>query len=105
MIPRPGLALVRPVVTQDTLPGGRIILTENVRKYTAMAQAELLDIGTPADAEDYQWQDLEEGESAWEELSGLQPGAWLLVRNRVWVEADVPDVFLLRHEDILAVLG
>lgn len=105
MTPRPGLALVRPVTTAETLAGGKIILTETTRAYTAMAQVELVTIGTEADTEDYQWVDLEEDESCWEELRDLQPGAWLLLRNRTLLETDVPDQYLIRHEDILAVLG
>lgn len=105
MIPRPGLALVRPVQTAESLPGGRILLTQNTRAYTAMGQVELVTVGTEADAEDYAWVDLEEGESSWDELATLRPGAWLLLRSRVLIETTMPDRFLVRHEDIVAVLA
>lgn len=103
LIPRPGLALVRPVVTAETLPGSRIILTENVRRYTAMAQVELVDIGTAAEPDDYQWG--EDEDSRWDELQRLQPGAWLLLGARSQIETTDPDLFLIRHEDIAAVLA
>lgn len=103
MIPRPGLALVRPVTTSETLPGSKIILTENVRRYTAMAQCELVTIGTEAEPDDYQWG--EDEESRWDELQRLEPGAWLLLGSRAQIETDQPDLFLIRHEDIVAVLA
>ena len=103
LAPRPGLALVRPVQTAESLPGGKIILTENVRRYTAMAQVELVAIGSEAEADDYQWG--EDEDSRWDELQRLQPGAWLLLGSRSQIETTDPDLFLIRHEDIVAVLA
>ena len=104
LIPRPGLALIRPVTTQDTLPGGRIVLTANTKQYLIGQQAELLDIGTRAEDDDYQYED--EADNPWEsQLRHLRGGDWLLLRHRTWIPTDVPERFLVRHEDILAKLN
>lgn len=97
MRPRPGLALVRPITVAETLPGGRIILTENTREFLTAQQVELVDIGREADWEDYTW---EEDDRDWDSLKDLQPGRWLLLKHRTWIPTDVDDLFLVRHEDI-----
>lgn len=101
VVPRPGLALVRPIRAAETVPGGCIVLTQNTRDFLTAQQVELLDIGRAADPEDYLW---DEEEHAWTDLAPLQPGRWLLLRHRTWIPTDVDGLLLVRHEDILAVL-
>lgn len=101
LIPRPGLALVRPIAVAETFPGSPIILTENTRDFLTTGQAELVAIGPEAHPDDYTW-DAED--AYWTDLQGLQPGRWLLLRHRTWLPTDVPDRYLVRHEDIIALL-
>lgn len=99
--PRPGLALIRRVQTQDTVPGGLIWLTDNTREFLTAGQAEIVDIGSRERLEDED----ESDEQVWEEIQGCGPGTWVLLRHRTWIETDQEDLFLVRHEDILALLG
>ena len=99
--PRPGLALIRRVKTMDTVPGGRIWLTENTREFLTSGQAEIVDVGSRERLDDAD----ETGEQVWAEIAHLSPGSWVLLRHRTWIETDMPDLFLVRHEDILALLG
>lgn len=101
LIPRPGLALIRPIRVAETFPGSSILLTENTREFLTTGQAELVSIGMEADREDYTW---EEDEYGWDDLVGLTEGRWLLLRHRTWIPTDEPDLYLVRHEDIIALL-
>lgn len=100
-VPRPGLALIRRITTGDTVPGGVIVLTEATRDFLTAGQCELIDIGSREPLEDPD----ETEEQVWPELETLRSGAWLLLRHRTWIETDRDDLFLVRHEDILAVLS
>lgn len=101
MIPRPGLALIRRPAIADTIPGGRIVLTENTREFLTLGQAELVSMGREAAPEDRTWAN--EEDHCWEELARVPVGAWLLVAHRTWIPTDTDDIYLIRHEDILGV--
>ena len=94
-------ALIRRVATHETVPGGAIWLTDNTREFLTAGQAEIVDIGTKELLEDEE----EQEEQVWEEIEHLLPGAWVLLRHRTWIETDEDELFLVRHEDILALLG
>jgi hypothetical protein len=99
IVPRPGLAVIRRIKAAQTMPGGRILLTENTRDFLTAGQAELVTIGTAGEPDEDA-----EGQ-VYDELSHLASGAWLLLRHRTWIETDEPDLFLVRHEDIIGVLA
>ena len=99
--PRPGTALVRPIQTRETLPGGRIVLTQTMRDSMTANQMELVAMGIPAprDEPDPDLDCLDR------QLQSLSPGAWLVVKPRTWIELDsTHTLFLLPHEAIVAVL-
>lgn len=52
MTPARGLVLVRLADTEETLPGGRILLTQNVREEMASYQVEIVSVGAPEICQD-----------------------------------------------------
>lgn len=98
LTPLPGRALIRMVQTEETLPGGRIILTDPVRQAIALQQGELVAVGeSPPDL-------VEDEYPHHAELTRLESGAWLLLRSRSWMETDVPGLYVIRQQDILATM-
>lgn len=95
--PRHGLALVRPVKTQETVPGGLLWLTHNTREFLTAGQAEIVAVGKMSPLEPD-----EEPEADVYEMEDLHPGTWVLLRHRTWIETDQDDLFLVRHQDIMA---
>lgn len=101
--PRAGAALVRPIQTAETLAGGSIILTSNVRDSMTANQMELVAMGPPPEREPDDDPDLLVLDR---QLQGLAAGAWLVVKPRTWIELDSTHaLFLLPQEAIVAVLG
>lgn len=100
MRPTPGRILVKPVETAETLAGGLIVLTENVREAWTVGQAEVVAVGPP--------QPCTNEDCARVHLDGhhplderLQPGAWVLCKPRRFVET--PDGWLVTQDDIVGV--
>jgi hypothetical protein len=69
IVPRPGLALIRRIKAAQTMPGGRILLTENTRDFLTAGQAEIVTIGTAGEPDEDA-----EGQ-VYDELSHLASGA------------------------------
>ena len=82
--PLRGRVLCQPVLTEETLPGGVIVLTDDRRAQMTSQQAEVVAVGADVD--------------------GLQPGDWILHKDfaRCFVGQD--DLFTLLDDDILAKL-
>ena len=98
--PLAGRCVVRKIATEETLPGGRIILTKAVQEAMILQQAELVAVGPDEIYDDPD----DAAESHWPELSQLQQGAWLLMKSRSWIETDMPDLWIVRHGDIIATI-
>ena len=117
MIPARGLLLVRPVETDDTLPGGRIMLVADTRERMTTYQCEVVAVGEPVVCED---EDCERGHlgpdvivanGARTEFPRVHPcfaalGAWLLVRPRSYIEGPVPErkEWFVHQDNVLAIL-
>ncbi len=61
-------------------------------------QAELVAIGPPEVSDDPE-------DETWPLDERLQPGAWLLTKFRYWVPTDDPALFVIRQQDIVAILS
>lgn len=86
MIPARGLCLLRPVQTQETMGGGKIVLLENTREKMTFLQAEVVSVGEPALCEDDDCErDHGTGPTKLHPCS-LQPNDWVLVEPRQYVE-------------------
>lgn len=105
-VPAPGLVLIRRPAIADTLPGGRIVLSEKtVRNWTAQ-QAEIVAVGAPAfpdDPDDYPDPLNDDGTIPLDER--IVPGAWVLTRFRSWVATDTDGEYVCRQADLLGVFG
>lgn len=113
--PARGLCLVRAAVTEETIPGGRILLPQSVREDMAAYQFEVLAVGLDAYCED--WDDCERPHFPMPVHRGepmrihpkphnLIPGAWVVVKHRSLAPSDDPHgkTFYVRQDDVLAVL-
>lgn len=119
-----GRCIVRKVVTEETLGGGKIILTEATRERMTGQQVIVESVGTPEVCKDKKCQrphfrdgvvtDSDESGDVWvarvREFNthapppSLKAGAWCLVRPRAFVSlSDTEDLYLVKHSDILAI--
>lgn len=126
MTPARGLVLVRLADTEETLPGGRILLTQNVREELAAYQCEVLAVGEPDFCENKKCDRDHEYEGVpcdcpldyigpcptpslkYHIISDLLVvGAWCVVKHRSFVPSDDPHgkTFYVRQDDVLAVLS
>lgn len=116
--PKRGTLLVRPCQTQETVPGGAILIPESSRQQFAAYQVDVLAVGQPEFCEDEDCgRPHERGEwvSEWDSFPRtdlvhpidprLCPGAWALVSPRSYIPTDEPDVFLVKVDDVVAVIG
>lgn len=105
MTPARGKLLVRPVETPETLPGGRIILTEPTRHTLTSQQAEVVAIGAPSRCDD---DDCERPHNTVTDHRchplRLELGAWVLLAHRALTETDQLGLFVCSQDDVLAVL-
>ena len=127
--PRRGTALVRPCATQETLPGGRIIIPQSSREQFAAYQVDILAVGEPEFCGElweanHLWADEECDCEREHELVDtpspddpygfhfahpidprIRPGAWAIVSPRSYLATGTPNEYLVSVEDIEAVLG
>ena len=82
--------LCKPIITEETLPGGRLLLLEDTRSHLSRNQAEIVAVGTRD--EDGPCDDR------------LKPGDWVLLRDFAKASLNDTDEFLVREDDILAVI-
>ena len=119
MRPARGNLLVREVETSETLPGGRIVLPEQVREHFSAMQYEVVGVG---DAEVCkEWEDCDRRHAV---ISGfmLTPaetaqlaryhildeqvleGAWVLTKPRVAIDTGMDGLYIIRQDDVVGVL-
>ena len=106
--PTRGRLLVKPVDTNETLAGGRIVLPEGTRTHWSMGQYEIVAVG------DAPYCDDDECErphvrffdaNVHEVDSRIQEGAWVLTRPRTAIDAGERDRFFVSVEDVIGVFG
>ena len=102
MTPARGKLLLRRVTTEETLPGGRILLPVGVRDELTSDQMEVLAIGAAPICKN---EDCERPHTA---LRGhavpTEPGSWILVRQRSLVDAGQDGLYVCEQDDVLAVI-
>lgn len=114
-MPARGKVLVRRVETLETLPGGRIVLTEATREGLTAQQAEIVAVGYPMRCAAFP--DCERPhEAAFHAPPGrfsdephyhprpVTVGQWVLLAPRSLVETDEPGLYVVSQDDVLAVL-
>ena len=118
LTPARGLVLVRPVQTPETLPHGRIVLTETTRDTLTAGQMEVVAIGAPSICEDADCERPHQAETpgiaphwhrfGWEDAKGyflrVQAGDWVLIRHRSLLPTHQTGLFCCAQDDVLAVL-
>lgn len=118
VIPARGIVLVKRVETEETLPGGRIIIPQKAREEFASHQVEVVAVGEPEicrDDDDATCTRLHvvepwwcgEGEDVVHPIDPrIKPEAWVMVKPRSLVDAGTLErnLFFVRLEDILCVL-
>lgn len=111
--PARGRVLVKPVETHDTIPGGRIILTQNARADFARYQMEVVDVGEPEICEDEDCDRFHWSERSGDEIRNIHPidervlpGAWCIVKPRSLFDAghETERLYFVRQTDVLGVL-
>lgn len=124
MKPARGVLIVKPIETEETLPGGLIVLTENARKDWAQWQMEVVAVGLPAICEKpkrcerpHHWSRMTDpqgwiigpadlGDANHLTDPRLVPGAWVIVKPRATVPVSPDsDESIVRVDDVVAVLA
>lgn len=113
MIPARGNLLVRPVETEEVMPGGRIILTQNAREDMAAHQMEIVGVGLAEVCEDRDECDRRNHlklhgmpNKYWHSVDErLKPGAWCYIRPRSLIDACHPTkkLYFIKQSDVMAV--
>lgn len=110
-----GLCLVKYVETQDTLPGGKVVLVDDARRNLARYQVEIVDVGPPEICEDRDSCPLpaylhafDDPPNEWVHVrltnGRLSPGAWAIVRPRSMFATSVEsDLYVVKQRDVVGV--
>lgn len=99
MTPARGKLFVRPVETPESLPGGRIVLTEATRKDLTAQQAEVIEVGKPWICRDLDCERIHFG--SWH-LCDVHDGDWVLLAPRCLVETDTLNLYVCAQDDVIA---
>lgn len=102
MTPARGLALIRRPTVANSL--GKIQLLDKTVTGWSLGQAILVALGPPIKPEDPDDYDGELVNGEVLQDPRLTEGAWILTRFRSWFPSDDPDLFVIRQEDIVAIL-
>ena len=109
MIPARGLLLVRPVETDEMLPGSRILLVSDTRERMTTYQCEVIARGPYAACDDEDCarpHAITGAEQTRVHPCPVRLGAWLLVRPRSYIEGPVPErkEWFVHQDNVLAIL-
>lgn len=126
MIPRRGLLLVKPVETEETNSGGRIVLIADTRERMTANQCEVIAVGAPAECDPersraerkcertHEYEDCQtcrtqgDGCAAVTRIhpSPARVGDWLLVRPRSYIDSPHPErkEWFVHQDDVIAIL-
>src|ERR1041385_3799902 len=110
MYPARGRCLVRKVETQETIPGGRILLPESVREGMTGQQVEVVAVGLEPICDDHDCERLHVGcpngcFDGRRHPCQVASGAWAIVAPRSLVEADEDGLYVIAQDDVLAVIA
>lgn len=116
LTPQRGLLLVRPVDTDETLPGSHIILTANTRDAIAAHQCEVLAVGEPAECDPTRSRAerrCERTHHMWVTADGeyrshgamVDVGDWILIRPRSALDSPHPEQkqWFVHQDAVLAI--
>lgn len=98
MIPARGLLVVTPIDSEERFPGSRVILTPITRERMTSTQWEVVAVGKPTLCDT----SCDCGESP--EVPDVEPGDWIVTLPRAAVTTPCDIHFLVRYEDVVAVL-
>lgn len=106
------MVLVKRIETAETLPGGKIVLTERTRQDLTSHQMEVLAVGEPAYCIDPDCQRCNElmgkvlypGAFVLVHPCAAEVGDWVLVAHRSLSETDQDGIFICSQDAVLAVL-
>lgn len=103
--PARGRVLVRPVETDETLPGGRIVIPSESRERLASHQVRIEAVGEPDICEDPGSCVRQHAHDTHPTNPAITPGAWAIVTPRSFVDAGSVDgkLYFVRIADIQAV--
>lgn len=109
-LPARGRVLLKKPETEETMPGGLIVIPESSRNKIAANQFEILDVGAPefcsfpddCDQLVHKFLTLKDCVHPIDER--IKKGAWCVVRPRALVDAG-DDTYLVRQTDVLAILA
>lgn len=110
MTPARGKLFVRPVETPESLPGGKILLTESTRKDLTAQQAAVVALGDFPYCDDLEcerehWsKEPQPGVYHGRHFFHAKVGSWVLLAPRCLVETDEPNLYVCSQDDVLAVL-
>lgn len=107
MNPARGMVLVKPIETAESLPDGKILLTERTRQDLTSHQMEVLTVGEYAMCEDTDCERPHYWEVAFQprlHRCNIKVGDWVLVAHRNLSETDTDSVFICSQDAVLAVL-
>lgn len=115
MIPARGKLFVKLIETGETLPGGKILLTDRIRADLTASQMEVMSVGYPAqcplfpDCERPHLAALSAPVGAFPDEPhfhpcAVKPGDWVLLAPRGLTETDDPTLFVCSQDAVLAIL-
>ena len=103
--------LLRPVETPETLPGGKVVLTETTREALTTHQMEVVSVGkyplcddTDCERTHYWSFTGEGGRKERQHVVDIEAGQWVLVRHRSLTETHEDGLFACHQDDVLAIL-
>lgn len=110
MNPARGKLFVEPIDTAETLPGGKILLTDRTRTELTASQMEVVSVGAPANCVD---PDCERCNrllgmvmypEAFMHPMDTKPGDWVLLAPRSLTETDIDGIYCCAQDAVLAIL-
>lgn len=109
MTPARGTLLVRKVETEDTLPGGKVIIPESLRENLIPNQAEIVAVGLPELCDDEEcerahgitWRD---GPQLRCHDHDLYSGNWIILKPRSLAATHEDGLYSVSQDAVLAVV-
>ena len=101
-----GRLLVKPIETQETLGGGKIIVPDSARESWVQSQYEIVAVGDApyCDDEDCEQTHVKFFDRTVHEVEErLKSGAWILCRPRATVDAGERDRYFVSMDDVIGV--
>lgn len=104
------MLFVKPIETAETLPYGKILLTDRTRAELTASQMEVVSMGAPSLCEDADCErfhsvprDKPCAKGHWHPWP-CEPGAWVLLAPRSLTETDIDGIYCCAQDAVLAIL-